>query len=181
MKVHIKGKNITITEGMENAVNKKLSTLDKYLMISDDVEARVLARTYPSGQKIEVTIPTVHVILRAEVVDSDFYNAVDKAVDKLEAQIRKHKEKLSRKNKPGLSEAFDFDVSIVDTDSGLDEELYDIVKTKNISPKPMDLEDAIVQMELLNHSFFVYRDMETDAVAVVYSRKNGGYGVIDTK
>ena len=99
MKVSIRGKNIALTEGIETKINKKLSMLDKYFIVSDHVEAKVLIRTYPVGQKIEVTIPTEYVLLRAEVVDNDLYNAIDLVIDKLEGQIRKYKTRLSRKSK----------------------------------------------------------------------------------
>ena len=99
MKVSIRGKNITLTEGIESKITNKLSTLDKYFIMSDNVEAKVLVRTYPTSQKIEVTIPTEYVLLRAEVVDDDLYNAIDLVIDKLEGQIRKYKTKLSRKSK----------------------------------------------------------------------------------
>lgn len=90
MKVSIRGKNITVTPGIQEKVEKKLSKLDKYF-ITKDVEAKVLVRTYPTGQKIEVTIPTEYVLLRAEEVNDDLYDAIDLVVDKLEGQIRKYK------------------------------------------------------------------------------------------
>ena len=98
MKISVRGKNIELTEGIESKINKKLNMLDKYFIMSDNVEAKVLIRTYPLGQKFEVTIPTEYV-LRAEVVDQDLYNAIDLVIDKLEGQIRKYKTRLSRKSK----------------------------------------------------------------------------------
>ena len=95
MKIIVRGKNIELTEGIESKINKKLNMLDKYFIMSDNVEAKVLIRTYPLGQKIEVTIPTEYVLLRAEVVDQDLYNAIDLVIDKLEGQIRKYKTRLS--------------------------------------------------------------------------------------
>lgn len=176
MKISIRGKNVEITEAIETKVSNQLSKLDKYFIVSDDVEAKVLARTYPYGQKIEVTIPTEYVLLRAEVVDDDLYNAVDKVIDKLEGQIRKYKTKLSRKSK---DKKLAFNIASIEP---LDEEEEDtIVKTKSISPRPMDLEEAIMQMELIGHSFFVYRDTETDLISVVYRREDGDYGLIETE
>ena len=144
MKVSIRGKNIALTEGIETKINKKLSMLDKYFIMSDNVEAKVLIRTYPVGQKIEVTIPTEYVLLRAEVVDNDLYNAIDLVIDKLEGQIRKYKTRLSRKSKDNKLE---LNVASIEP---LDHEEEDvIVKTKSISPKPMDMEDD----ELILHKF----------------------------
>ena len=176
MKVSIRGKNIALTEGIETKINKKLSMLDKYFIMSDSVETKVLIRTYPVGQKIEVTIPTEYVLLRAEVVDNDLYNAIDLVIDKLEGQIRKYKTRLSRKSKDNK---LALNVASIEP---LDHEEEDvIVKTKSISPKPMDMEEAIMQMELIGHSFFVYRDVETNEISVVYKRHNGGYGLIETQ
>ncbi len=176
MKVTVRGKNIELTEGIETKINKKLSLLDKYFIVSDEVEAKVLIRVYPLGQKIEVTIPTEYVLLRAEVVDDDLYNAIDLVVDKLEGQIRKCKTRLSRKSKDNKL-AFNM-ASIEQLE---DEEDDVIVKTKTISPKPMDMEEAIMQMELIGHTFFVYRDTETNLISVVYKRHDGGYGLIETE
>lgn len=176
MKVIIRGKNIALTQGIEDKVNKKLSTLDKYFIMSDDVEAKVLIRTYPLGQKIEVTIPTEYVLLRAEVVDNDLYNAIDLVIDKLEGQIRKYKTRLSRKSKDNK---LAFNVASIEPLENQEEDV--VVKTKTINPKPMDLEEAIMQMELIGHSFFVYKDTETNLISVVYKRNDGGYGLIETE
>ena len=99
MKISVRGKNIEITEAIEAKISEKLSKLDKYFIVSDNVEAKVLCRVYPYGQKLEVTIPTEYVLLRAEVVDQDLYNAIDLVIDKLEGQIRKYKTRLNRKSK----------------------------------------------------------------------------------
>ena len=159
MKITLRGKNIEITEAIEEKVSEKLSKLDKYFIVSENVEAKVLVRTYPYGQKIEVTIPTEYVLLRAEVVDQDLYNAIDLVIDKLEGQIRKYKTRLNRKSKDNKL-AF----NLASIEPLEDEEEDVLVKTKTITPKPMDMEEAIMQMELIGHSFFVYRDTETDAI-----------------
>ena len=175
MKITLRGKNIEITEAIEEKVSEKLSKLDKYFIVSENVEAKVLVRTYPYGQKIEVTIPTEYVLLRAEVVDSDLYTAMDLVVDKLEGQIRKYKTRLSRKSKDNKL-AFNLSsIEDVETDDDV------LVKVKSITPKPMDMEEAIMQMELIGHSFFVYRDTETDAISIVYRRNDGDYGLIETE
>lgn len=176
MKITLRGKNIEITEAIEEKVSEKLSKLDKYFIVSENVEAKVLVRTYPYGQKIEVTIPTEYVLLRAEVVDQDLYNAIDLVIDKLEGQIRKYKTRLNRKSKDNK---LAFNLASIEP---LEEEEEDVlVKTKIITPKPMDMEEAIMQMELIGHSFFVYRDTETDAISIVYRRNDGDYGLIETE
>lgn len=176
MKIVLRGKNIEITDAIEQKVADKLSKLDKYFIVSENVEAKVLARTYPYGQKIEVTIPTEYVLLRAEVVDEDLYNAIDLVIDKLEGQIRKYKTRLNRKSKDNK---LAFNIASIEP---LDEEEEDVlVKTKTINPKPMDMEEAIMQMELIGHSFFVYRDTETDLISIVYRRNDGDYGLIETE
>ena len=174
MKITLRGKNIEITEAIEEKVSEKLSKLDKYFIVSENVEAKVLVRTYPYGQKIEVTIPTEYVLLRAEVVDQDLYNAIDLVIDKLEGQIRKYKTRLNRKSKDNKL-AF----NLASIEPLEDEEEDVLVKTKTITPKPMDMEEAIMQMELIGHSFFVYRDTETDAISIVYRRNDGDYGLIE--
>lgn len=176
MKITLRGKNIEITEAIEEKVSEKLSKLDKYFIVSENVEAKILVRTYPYGQKIEVTIPTEYVLLRAEVVDQDLYNAIDLVIDKLEGQIRKYKTRLNRKSKDNK---LAFNLASIEP---LEEEEEDVlVKTKTITPKPMDMEEAIMQMELIGHSFFVYRDTETDAISIVYRRNDGNYGLIETE
>ena len=174
MKISVRGKNIEITEAIESKISDKLSKLDKYFIVSDNVEAKVLCRVYPYGQKLEVTIPTEYVLLRAEVVDSDLYTAMDLVVDKLEGQSRKYKTRLSRKSKDNKL-AFNLSsIEDVETDDDV------LVKVKSITPKPMDMEEAIMQMELVGHSFFVYRDAESDSISIVYRRNDGDYGLIET-
>lgn len=176
MKIIVRGKNIEITEAIEGKIAEKLSKLDKYFIVSDEVEAKVLVRVYPYGQKIEVTIPTEYIMLRAEVVDDDLYNAIDLVIDKLEGQIRKYKTRLSRKSKDHKLALNLADVEEPDT-----QEEDVLVKVKTINPKPMDMEEAVMQMELIGHSFFVYRDTETEKVSVVYRRFDGEYGLIETE
>ena len=123
-----------------------------------------------------MTITTEYVLLRAEVVDQDLYNAIDLVIDKLEGQIRKYKTRLNRKSKDNK---LAFNLASIEP---LDDEEEDVlVKTKTITPKPMDMEEAIMQMELIGHSFFVYRDTETDAISIVYRRNDGNYGLIETE
>ena len=178
MKVNITGKNITVTQAIADKINKKLAILNKYFIIDDEDTANVLIRTYPDKQKIEVTIPTRFAILRTEVADDDLYKAIDRAIDKLEDQIRRQKTRIEKKkNHSPLSEAF-IDVELYD-DAPVDED--EVVRTKSIVPAFMSLDEAIAKMELLDHDFFIYTDDETRKIAVVYRRREGGYGLIETE
>ena len=167
MKVQIYGKNITVTPAIAEKIEKKLNHLEKYFIIDENVVANVVVRVYPNKQKIEVTIPTKFAVLRAEVVQDDLYAAIDLAIDKLEDQIRRQKTRLTRKNKEKLAYAFIEEEEI-------EEEFDDTDNT-------MELDEAIMRMEMLNHSFFIYRDDETKEIAVVYKRHDGGYGLIETE
>ncbi|WP_297238323.1 ribosome-associated translation inhibitor RaiA [uncultured Faecalicoccus sp.] len=175
MKVNVVGKNVTVTQGISDKIHKKLEVLNKYFIVSEEDTANVLIRTYPHKQKIEVTIPTKFAILRAEVVDDDLYSAVDKVIDKLEDQIRRQKTRLTRKNKDSLAQAF------IDADVAQEDNEDVVVKTKSIEPQEMSLDEAIMKMELLGHDFFIYTDDETQKIAVVYKRYDGGYGLIETE
>ncbi|WP_296240601.1 ribosome-associated translation inhibitor RaiA [uncultured Faecalicoccus sp.] len=175
MKINVVGKNVTVTQGISDKIHKKLEVLNKYFIVGEEDTANVLIRTYRHKQKIEVTIPTKFAILRAEVMDDDLYNAVDKVIDKLEDQIRRQKTRLTRKNKDSLAQAF---IDEVDEYSDSDDQ---VVKTKSIVPVEMSLDDAIMKMELLGHDFFIYTDDETQKIAVVYKRYDGGYGLIETE
>ena len=177
MKVNIYGKNITVTPALSEKIEKKLNHLEKYFMIDDSVVANVVVRVYPNKQKIEVTIPTKYAVLRTEVVHDDLYAAIDLAIDKLEDQIRRQKTRLTRKNKEKLEYAFieemDFEDSYEDND--------ELVRTKTVTADTMELDEAIMRMEMLGHSFFIYRDNETKEIAVVYKRHDGGYGLLETE
>lgn len=178
MKINIAGKNISITQALEDRITKKLKGLEKYFLIGEDDTAKVLLTSHPNHNKIEVTIPTKAAILRAETVDVDMYNAIDKVVDKLKDQIRRQKTRLeSRKDKASpLYEAFlDFDIL------GEEDPEDIVVKTKSIELEQLSLDEAITRMDLLDHTFFIYLDDETGKPAVVYCRKDGGYGLIETE
>ena len=175
MRFEIVGKNVEVTESMREKIEKKLSTLGKYVLIDPDAVVRVVARVYPKTQKVEVTIPTKIGILRTEVEHDDFYAAVDLAIDKLEDQIRKQKTRLSKKHREHLAKAFIEEAELEEAEQDIP------VKTKSITVDELSLDDAIMQMELIGHNFFIYRDEETDQIAVVYRRNNGGYGLIEVE
>ncbi len=173
MKVNIHGKNVEITKGMEGQIEKKLSFLDKYFVIDENTVANVQVSVLPNKKKLEITIPTKFAILRAEVVNDDLYAAIDLAIDKLEGQIRKQKTRLQRKSKEGLAEAF-----LNEQVSG-EEEV--VVKNKEIKAEAMEIDEAIMRMEMLGHSFFIFKDIGSDNVCVVYHRLDGGYGLIEVE
>ena len=173
MRFEIIGKNIKVTSAMERQIEKKLSTLSKYVQLEEDTVARVVIRVYPNGQKIEVTIPTKFGLLRTEVTNDDLYAAVDIAVDKLTEQIRRQKKRLSRKHRESLAETFLEEEVIEEADIP--------VRTKSIKADRMDLDEAIMQMELSAHDFYVYTDDESRKIAVVYKRNGGGYGLLETE
>ena len=177
MEINIHGDKIKITDAMKDYIEEKLERLDKYLENSENVRANVIAKVNGHQQTMEITIPLKSFILRSEETQDDFYAAVDKTIDKLERQIRKNKTKLmSGPAKP----SYDFNFEMIEVTKE-DKEENKIVKRKSIEVKPMDEEEAILQMELLGHQFYMYKDAETNKPAVVYKRKDGNYGVIESE
>ena len=174
MKFEIYGENVLITEGMRNKIETKLSFLKKYFLIDDDTTARVVAKVYPNAQKVEITIPSKVGTLRTEVIHEDFYAAVDLAIDKLEDQIRRQKTRLSRRHKDSLVETF-----VTEEAEEAKEDV--LVRTKTIEADEMTLDDAIMKMEMLSHSFFIYRDTDSEKISVVYKRFDGNYGLIEVE
>ncbi len=177
MKYNIRGDKLVVTEAINNYVESKLDRLNKYFK-EDDILANVLLRVRGNDQIIEVTIPTDKFILRSEEEANDLYAAIDLVTDKLERQIRKNKTRLNKQNVDNKYKDFNFDYTLTPEEEDLEEEI--IVKRKNIEMKPMDEEEAILEMNLLGHEFFVYKDMHTDKVCVLYKRKDGNYGLIET-
>ena len=179
MKYQIIGKNISVTEGISNALTKKLSKMDKYFLINDDVECRVVVSAHNLVQKVEVTIFLPQMPLRAEVEDADLYAAIDLAIDKLEGQMRKIKTRMDRSNgKLSLGKAIDFE-QIEAKEDGSEEDV--IVRLKSYYLQPMSIEEAITRMEALGHPFFMYLDEDDDRISTVYIRNDGGYGVIQAE
>lgn len=177
MEVLIRGNKIEITEAMSNFAKEKLSRLEKYFKENEKVKANVLVKIRNYTQKVEITIPLNSFILRVEEEGKDFYSTVDLAIDKLERQIRKNKTRLQDRNKKKKVKDFVFDeISVLEDD--IDEK---IVKRKQIELKPMSEEEALLQMELLGHQFYVYKDESTNKVAVIYKRTDTGYGIIETE
>jgi len=177
MNITLRGDKIKITDAMQEYANEKLERLVKYLDNSENVNANLVVKVQNYKQKVEVTIPLKNFILRAEEVQDDFYAAVDTVVDKIERQIRKNKTKLqSKKIRDSKEIVFDY---IEDYKENDEEE--SIVKRKKIEVKPMSEEEAIIQMELLGHQFYLFKDADTMKPSLVYKRNDGQYGIIETE
>ncbi len=174
MKINVVAKNIQVTPALKEMVEKKISKLDKYF--DPNVEAKATLSVQKSSQIIEVTIPFNGVVLRVEESTDDMYKSIDLAEEKLQRQIRKQKTKLAKKNSGGSLRYPDF--YPVDSDDEIVDDAK-VVKTKSFDVKPMSQEEAILQMELVGHSFFVFKDSDTNQVNVVYKRKDGNYGLIE--
>ena len=176
MEINIHGDKIKVTSAMKDYIEEKLGRLEKYLENSDNVRANVIVKVRGHEQTMEITIPLKSFILRSEETQEDFYAAVDKTIDKLERQIRKNKTKLmSKKTQP----VYDFNFEMIEVEEEKEEKK--VIKRKTIEVKPMDEEEAILQMELLGHQFYMYKDADTNKPAVVYKRKDGNYGVIESE
>ncbi len=170
MKFTVYGENVTINEKMQAQIEERLSGLNKYVVIDEEQFAKVSVKVYGGSLKVEVNVPSKIGLLRSEVVHDDFTTAMDLAIDKLEDQIRRQKGRLSRRHKESLAESF-----YEETDEA--DEIP--VRTKTLYVEDMELDEAIVQMEMLSHSFFIFRDLDSEKVAVVYKRNDGGYGLIE--
>ncbi|MEH7461590.1 ribosomal subunit interface protein [Bacillus pseudomycoides] len=180
MKFNIRGENIEVTPAIKEYVEKKLSKLERYFDTFPEIKVNL--KVYSDKQRVEVTIPFPDLLLRAEETNSDMYAAIDLVVDKLERQIRKHKTKVNRKlREKGSVKA----MLILPDQSAVQEEVaedeLELVRTKRFDLKPMDVEEAILQMDMLGHNFFVFTNSETNETNVVYGRKDGKYGLIETK
>ncbi len=176
MKINIIGRNIEVTEGLRSTIEKKLNKFDKFF--SQDVDAHVTLTVQKSNQIVEVVIPFNGIVLRAEDSTNDMYKTIDQVVDKLERQVRKQKTKLERRHQ---GEGLKFQFLESNTNSYLNEDELEnkIVKSKRFPIKPMSAEEAILQMELVGHNFFVYIDDRSEDVNVVYKRRDGNYGLIE--
>ena len=174
MKCKIRGEKIKVTSAIQDYIENKLSRLDKYFK-SADVDASVLIRVKGKEQAIEVTIPYDKYTLRSEERRDDLYAAIDLVIDKLEGQIRKNKTKLKKQIKKS-EEFFNFDFELANED---DQE-NNIVKRKSFEMKPMSEEEAILELELLGHDFYIFKDAKTNDINVLYKRKDGNYGIIET-
>lgn len=175
MKFNIRGNKVEITEPIKKYVEEKIGRLDKYFENPDSLTANVLVRIRGIDQIVEVTIPAKKMILRGEERNKDLYAAIDLVSDKIERQIRKNKTRMQKKaTKPSM---IDFNMNFEAEENEPEET---VVKRKKIEMKPMSEEEAILQMNLIGHEFFVFKDADTGEVCILYKRKDGGYGMIET-
>ena len=173
MKCNIRGEKIKVTDAINDYIETKMSKLDKYFK-DGNVSANILIKLKGKKEAIEVTIPYDKYILRSEETHDDLYAAIDLVTDKLERQIRKNKTKLKKQTKSN-EKIFNFDYELTKEETKENK----IVKRKVLEMKPMDEEEAILELELLGHDFFIYKDME-NTTKVIYKRKDGNYGIIET-
>lgn len=173
MRFVIVGRNIEVTDGLKEAVEEKLVKLDRFF--APDTEVKVTLSVEKERQKIEVTIPVKGSIIRSEQVSNDMYVSIDLVEEVIERQLKKYKNKLIDKQQDAAAFAQEYiDKEYVDDDADVK-----IIRTKRFDVKPMDPEEACVQMELLGHSFYVFFNSETEQINVVYKRKGNTYGLIE--
>ena len=172
MNIIITGRNIDLTDGLKEAAISKLSKLEKYF--TPETEIHVTLSVEKERQKIEVTIPVKGSIIRSEQVSNDMYVSIDLVEEVIERQLKRYKNRIIERQQAAES----FNREFIEKESDTEEDIQ-IIRTKKFGIKPMFPEDACVQMELLGHNFFVFRNADTDEVNVVYKRKGGTYGLIE--
>ncbi len=171
MRIDIRGDKVKVTDAIKNYVNEKIGRLDRYFENPVEMKAYVVIRVRNKDEIIEVTVPSSKFTLRAEVSDNDLYAAIDKVSDKLERQIRKNKTRLRKQFK----EVLRFEME----NEEVEENVSIIVKRKQVELRPMSEEEAILQMELVDHNFYLFKNSETDKISVLYKRNDDSYGIIE--
>ena len=171
MKIIITGRQIDVDEDLKSIITKKVSRLDKFF--SDDAVAYVTLAREKSAERLELTVSTGGTLFRAEQSEKTFRDALDTDMDIIERQIRKNKTRLSRRLREGALKTLDVSG---ETKAAPDD--YVPVRRKTVDLIPMTTEDAVMQMELLNHEFYMFRNVDDGRTEVVYKRKNGGYGIL---
>lgn len=175
MKFNIHGKKLDVTESIKSYIEEKIGRLDKYFENPDEITATVLIKLRGNDQVVEATINANKFILRGEESHKDLYASIDKVSDKIERQIRKNKTRMNKRVSKDLTMDFVLDFEEQEENDNV------IVKRKVIEDKPMSEEEAILQMELLGHEFFAFRNMDTQDVNILYKRKDGDYGILEIK
>lgn len=170
MRMIVSGKNVEITEALRERIEKKLSKLDRFLAEEEEVQVR-LSQERGGRNTVEITIAFDGAILRAEETTGDMYSSIDKSVDIVLRQIRRHRTKLEKRLREGAYEQQAADFELPDE--------AELVRTKRFTMKPMSVEDAITQMDMLGHSFFLFLNAETNGACVVYKRLDGNYGLLE--
>lgn len=181
MNYNVRGENIEVTPAIREYLERKITKLERYF--TEPLEANVnvnLKFNQDKTSKVEVTIPLPNLVLRAEETNVDMYAAIDLITDKLERQIRKHKTKVNRKFREKGVEPVTFATPKNGEARDVDDDNIEVVRTKRFDLKPMDSEEAILQMDMLGHNFYVFNNADTNRTNVVYKRKDGRYGLIET-
>ena len=171
---NIRGDKILVTDAIKDYITEKLGRLDKYFK-NDELNVNVLIKVKGFNQTIEVTIPTPNFTIRNEESAEDLYAAIDSVVDKIERQIRKNKTKINKISKNALKK-----LNLMYQEEEKEEDTK-IVRRKTLNTKPMSEEEAILQMEMLGHDFFIFKDSNTSNICILYKRKDNNYGVIETE
>ncbi|HSU80548.1 MAG TPA: ribosome-associated translation inhibitor RaiA [Candidatus Angelobacter sp.] len=188
MNFSIRGENLKVTTALRSYTEKKISKLERYFENPLTADVHVNMHVHNNDQVVEVTIPMQGLLLRAEVAQVDMYAALDEVIEKLERQIRKYKTKALKKNRHKMvrrydkiavnggpvPQNFEYYDEVVDEDSD-----FDVVRRKRFNLKPMDVDEAIMQMDMLGHNFFVFANSVSGDTSVVYKRKDGKYGLIE--
>lgn len=181
IKYSIRGENIEVTDSIRNYVESKLGKIEKYFYAEQTLDARVNLKVYrEKTAKVEVTILVDSIMLRAEDVSQDMYGSIDLVTDKIERQIRKNKTKIAKKHREKLPTSHIF-TSEFEAETVKEEPVAKVVRTKHVSLKPMDIDEALLQMDLLGHDFFIYTDAEDATTNVLYRREDGQVGLIEAK
>lgn len=183
MELQVRGQNIEVTDAIQAYIEQKFSKIEKHFTNPEDLRVRILLKVYPNKvQRVEATIDTSRYVLRVDEKQENLYAAVDLAVDKLERQIRKNKTRINKHLRTGKD--------MIDTDflQMYDEEPEqiivnkdDVVRVKQVELRPMDVEEAILQMDLIGHDFFLYTDVEVNKTCVLYRRKDGKYAILEPR
>lgn len=171
MNITLTGKNFNTYKHLEDTIEKKLEKLDKYF--ADDIDAKVVLSQEKNKDKIEININAKGAQFRTEQVSDDVYEGLDKAIDKLSRQMSKFKGKLQKKYQDNQSVRFE-EIPVLEEEPGT------VVKTKRLFLQPMSVEEAVLEMEMVGHDFYVFQDIDTASVSVVYRRNDEDYGVLTT-
>ncbi|MBP3950011.1 ribosome hibernation-promoting factor, HPF/YfiA family [Bacillus suaedae] len=182
MNYNIRGENLEVTPALREYVEKKVGKLERYFDTTPISDVNVRMQVLNSQHMIEITIPMPQLLLRGEDNHTDMYAAIDKVVEKLERQIRKYKTKVNRKFRQEGSLKYMFKNELEPLEEAgppIEEDELEVVRKKRFNLKPMDAEEAILQMDMLGHNFFVFSDAVNGSTSVVYKRKDGRYGLIE--
>jgi putative sigma-54 modulation protein len=174
MKYNIRGNKLEVTDAISDYIKNKVSRVEKYLDDNDEVEVKALVSAKGKDQKVEITIWSGKYNIRAEETNEDLYAAIDLVVDKLEKQFRRYKDKISSKKTKASGVVPEMEI-----EDYFEEDSQTIVRRKEVFLKPIDEDEAITQMELLGHTFFVFKNVDTKKINVVYKRHDGDYGIIE--